>query len=32
MYLYLLNNKTDVLNASNTYKEEEEKQHKDHKI
>jgi hypothetical protein len=33
MYLYLLNNKAEVLNAFNTYKEEEEeKQHVDHKI
>jgi hypothetical protein len=27
MYLYLLNNKAEVLNAFNTYKVEEEKQH-----
>jgi hypothetical protein len=32
MYLYLLNNKTEVLNAFNIYKVEEEKQHEDHKI
>jgi hypothetical protein len=32
MYLYLLNDKSKVLNAFNTYKEEEEKQHEDHKI
>jgi hypothetical protein len=32
MYLYLLNDKSEVLNAFNTYKEEEEKQHEDHKI
>jgi hypothetical protein len=32
MYLYLLNNKAEVLNVSNTYKEEEEKQHEYHKI
>jgi hypothetical protein len=32
MYLYLLNIKAGVLNAFNTYKEEEEKQHEDHKI
>jgi hypothetical protein len=32
MYLYLLNNKVKVLNAFNTDKEEEEKQHEDHKI
>jgi hypothetical protein len=32
MYLYLLNNKADVLNDFNTYKEEEEKQYEDHKI
>jgi hypothetical protein len=32
MYLYLLNNKVDVLNDFNTYKEEEEKQHEDQKI
>jgi hypothetical protein len=32
MYLYLLNDKSDVLNDFNTYKEAEEKQHKDHKI
>jgi hypothetical protein len=32
MYLYLLNNKAEVLNTFNTYKVEEEKQHKDHKI
>jgi hypothetical protein len=30
MYLYLLNDKSEVLNAFNTYKEEEEKQN--HKI
>jgi len=29
MYLNLLNNKAEVLNAFNTYKEEEEKQHED---
>jgi hypothetical protein len=27
LHLYLLNNKTEVLNASDTYKVEEEKQH-----
>jgi hypothetical protein len=32
MYLYLLNDKAEVLNAFNTYKVEEEKQYKDHKI
>jgi hypothetical protein len=33
MYLYLLNDKSEVLNAFNTYKEEEEeKQHEDRKI
>jgi hypothetical protein len=32
MYLYLLSNKVEVLNAFNTYKEEEEKQYEDHKI
>jgi hypothetical protein len=32
MYLYLLNDKFKVLNAFNTYKEEEEKQLEDHKI
>jgi hypothetical protein len=33
MYLYLLNIKAGVLNAFNTYKEEEEeKQYEDHKI
>jgi hypothetical protein len=32
MYLYLLNDKSEVLNAFNSYKEEEEKQHEDHKI
>jgi hypothetical protein len=32
MYLYLLNDKSEVLNDFNTYKEEEEKQHEDHKI
>jgi hypothetical protein len=32
MYLYLLNDKFEVLNAFNNYKEEEEKQHEDHKI
>jgi hypothetical protein len=31
MYLYLLNDKSEVLNDFNTYKEEE-KQHEDHKI
>jgi hypothetical protein len=30
MYLYLLNDKSEVLNAFNTYEEEEQKQ--DHKI
>jgi hemoglobin-like flavoprotein len=32
MYLYLLNNKAEVLNVFNTYKEEEDKQHEDQKI
>jgi hypothetical protein len=32
MYLYLLSDKFKVLNAFNTYKEEEEKQLEDHKI
>jgi hypothetical protein len=32
MFLYLLNNKVKVLNVFNTFKEEEEKQHEDHKI
>jgi len=32
MYLYLLNNKVGVLNAFNTYKVEEEKQHEGYKI
>jgi hypothetical protein len=32
MYLYLLNDKFVVLNAFNTYKEEEGKRHEDHKI
>lgn len=32
MYLYLLNNKAEVLNTFNNYKEEEEKQHENYKI
>jgi phage-related protein len=32
MYLYLLTDKFEVLHAFNAYKEEEEKQHEDHKI
>jgi len=32
IYLYLLNNKVEVLNAFNIYKVEEEKQHEDRKI
>jgi hemoglobin-like flavoprotein len=32
MYLYLLNDKSEVLNAFNAYKEKEEKQREDHKI
>jgi hypothetical protein len=32
MYLYLLNDKSEVLNAFNIYNEEEKKQHEDHKI